>query len=90
MKMKNVKITYEINTAAVSIVVSYRGLDWNDLYGKKYLNKPIWKQFNLAYIGYRHKCLTLKYERKKYKDNLIEYFFPMRHFNVDNYYSSEF
>ena len=90
MKRKNVKLTYEVNTFCVSIFVCYKSNgDWNVLASKKYLNK-LWKDFNLAFIGYRHRCLVLNYRRKKFKDSVTEYLFPMKHFSIDNFYSSDF
>ena len=90
MKRQEIKFTYDINTSAVSIYVCYKSsCDWNDSDGRKYLNK-LWKNFNLAFIGYRHRCIVLKHNRKNFRDCLTEYLFPMIHFNIDNFYSPDF
>ena len=78
------KFLYEISTSSISILVNHKRTEWNEKRGKKYLNY-LRKKFNLAYIGYRNKCLILREN-----DRETEYFIPMRHFNLDNYYSKEF
>ena len=81
---KKFKMLYEINTLGVLIVIKHKPFYWNEKKGKAYLNKLL-KKNNLAYIGYRPRCLVLK------RDNFeTEYFIPMQHFNIDNYYSPDF
>ena len=92
MKKKDIKFTYDISTNAVSICVCYKDrYGWSNSEGKKYLNK-LWKNFNLAFIGYKDRCLVLKYDRNKnhFRDYFTEYLFPMIRSNIDNFYSSEF
>ena len=78
-----IKFLYEITTTAISIFVQHKS-SWNEKKGKRYLNYLI-KKYNLAYIGYKNKCLILKQN-----DREIEYMIPMIHFNLDNYYSKEY
>ena len=78
------KMLYEINTLGVSIIIKHKPFDWNEKKGRNYLNKLI-KKNNLAYIGYRPRCLILKQNNTE-----TEYFIPMQHFNIENYYSSDF
>ena len=83
-KRQENKIAYEISIKAISIVVKSK--NWKNKRGGKYLNFLI-KKNNLAYIGYRSKCLILK---KTDKIDEVEYFIPMKNFNMNNYYSSEY
>ena len=55
-KRQENKIVYKISTKAISIVVKCK--NWRTKKGGEYLNFLIKK--NLAYIGYRNKCLILK------------------------------
>ena len=61
--------------------------DWNIENGEKDLNR-LWKNFNLAFIGYKSECVTLNYPSNGLY--VTEYFFPMKYFNIDNFYSLEF
>ena len=91
-KRNHAKFTYNISAKAVSICVCYeKKADWSNSDGERYLNR-LWRNFNLAFIGFRDRCLVLKYNRKKnyFRDYFTEYLFPMLHFNMENFYSLEF
>ena len=79
--LKNIKISYNFKRESFSTIVNNENGEWNDNFGRKKLNVLI-KRYNLAFIGYKNECLSLRncnYE--------IEYIIPMSHFNLDNYYS---
>ena len=72
----------------MKILVFYkRKGDWNVKNGEADLNR-LWKNFNLAFIGYKNKCLVLNY--KRYDVYLTEYLFPILYFNIENFHSLEF
>ena len=84
----NVSIYYNISTRSVDILVFYSDKeDWNIENGEKDLNR-LWKNFNLAFIGYKSECLTLNYPANGLY--VTDYFFSMKFFNIDNFYSQEF
>ena len=77
----NVTIDYKISTKYVDILVFYSDKeDWNIKNGENDTNR-LWKNLNLAFIGYKSKCLTLNYPANGLY--VTEYFFPMKHFNID-------
>ena len=83
-----VSIDYNISTRSVDIMVFYLDKeDWNIENGEKDLNR-LWKNFNFAFIGYKSECLTLNYPANGLY--VTEYFFPMKFFNIDTFYSLEF
>ena len=88
-KKENVSINYSISNKSVDIIVRYNfEEDWDVEDARHDLNL-LWRNFNLAFIGYKTDCLILKYENDKYKF-VTEYFFPMKSFNIDNFHSLEF
>ena len=87
-KDDELKFSYDISNKYASVFVHYKNRkDWNVENGKHDLNR-LWKNFNLAFIGYKPQCLVLNYK----KDNIYttEYMFPMLHFNIENVHSLDF
>ena len=85
---ENTKFTYDISNRAVEICVYYnKRKHWSSSNGENDLNR-LWRNFNLAFIGYKDTCLVLKY--RKNNVYVTEYLFPMLYFNVDNFHSLEF
>ena len=87
-KYDNLRFEYNISNRGVEILVCYKYKgDWNVKNGRNDLNR-LWKNFNLAFIGYKNKCVVLDYERDGM--HVTEYLFPMVFFNTDNFHSLEF
>ena len=85
---ENIKFTYDISNKAVEICVHYKKKKhWRPSNGESDLNR-LWRNFNLAFIGYKEKCLVLNYRKNNFY--LTEYLFPMIYFNIDNFHSLEF
>ena len=87
-KYDNRRFEYNISNRAVEILVFYKNKkDWNVKNGRNDVDR-LWKNFNLAFIGYTSKCVVLDYEREGFF--VKEYLFPMCFFNIDNFHSPEF
>ena len=85
---ENLRFSYNISNKSVEILVTYKNKeDWDVRNGKVDLNR-LWRNFNLAFIGYKSKCLVLNY--KKDDMYVTEYLFPMLHFNIENFHFLEF
>ena len=50
----------------------------------------LWKNFNLAFIGYKAHCTVLKYHNAEIQNAITEYMFPTLNFNIENFHSPEF
>ena len=86
---ERVSVDYSISNKSVDVLVFYKNKsDWGVKNGEADINR-LWRNFNLAYIGYKTECLTLNYfdQRGFY---VTEYAFPMKFFNIDNFYLDEF
>ena len=55
-KDQKIKFLYEVNISAISIFVSHELTTWKEKKGERYLNYLI-EKYNLAFIGYKNKCL---------------------------------
>ena len=74
-KKENVSINYSISNKLVDIIVCYNfEQDW-DVEDARNDLKRLWRNFNLAFIGYKTECLILKYRNNTHKF-VVEYFFP--------------
>ena len=62
--------------------------DWDIGKGRENINR-LWRNFNLAFIGYKTNCVVLNY-RTIHNKFVTEYFFPMIKFNIENFHSKEF
>ena len=88
-KREKVSIDYSISNKSLDIIVRYNfEKDWDIENARVDLNR-LWRNFNFAFIGYKTECLILKYENEKC-NFVVEYFFPMQSFNIDNFHSLEF
>ena len=82
-------IDYFISNKNANVIIFHREVNWNIKQGEKDLNR-LWKNFNLAFIGYKTHCTILKYLHSENKNPITEYMFPMLSFNMENYHSPEF
>ena len=57
--LKNIKFAYNFKRESFSIIVNHKNETWDDNIGRKKLNVLI-KRYNLAFIGYKNECLTLR------------------------------
>ena len=88
-RKEEVSIDYSISNKSVDIIVRYISkADWNIEDGRKDLNR-LWRNFNLSFIGYKTECVILN-NRNLNGQFVTEYFFPMKFFNIDNFFSQEF
>ena len=76
-----IKTSCNFHRESFSIIINHKNGRWNDNFGRKTLNDLI-KKYNLAFIGYKNECISLRSCNFE-----IEYFVPMSHFNLENYYS---
>ena len=80
---------YSISNTSVDLVVLYNNQnDWDIEKGRENINR-FWRNFNLAFIGYKTKRVVLNY-RTVHNKFVTEYFFPMIKFNLENFHSKEF
>ena len=84
-----VLIDYAISIKSVDVLAYYKNkADWDVQDGRQDFNR-LWRNFNLAYIGYKTECVILNYV--DFLNNYVtEHFFPMKLFNIDNFRSKEF
>ena len=76
-----IKTTFNFERDSFSVIIHHKNDRWNDNFGRKILSDLI-RKYNLAFIGYKSKCISLRYCNYE-----IEYFVPISHFNFENYYS---
>ena len=80
---------YLIRNTLVDLIVCYNNQnEWDIEKGKENINR-LWRNFNLAYIGYKTECVVLNYGTIHNKF-VTEYVFPMIKFNIENFYSKEY
>ena len=85
---ENTKFTYDVSNKEAEVCVHYKKRKhWSPSNGESDLNR-LWWNFNLAFIGYKEKCLVLNYRRNN--SYVTEYLFPMLYFNIGNFHSLEF
>ena len=54
---------YSISNKSVDIVVHYNNQnDWDIERGRENIDR-LWRNFNLAFIGYKTKCVVLNYDQ---------------------------
>ena len=65
---------YSISNTSADLVVRYNNKnDWDIEKGRENINR-LWRNFNLAFIGYKTKCVVLNY-RTVHNKFVTEYFF---------------
>ena len=80
---------FSISNSSVDLIVRYnKQVDWDIEKGRFNINH-FWRNFNLAFIGYKTECVVLNY-RNVHNKFVTEYFFPMIKFNIENFHSKEF
>ena len=85
----NLSFDYSITNESVDIIVRYNSeKEWDIEKGRQNLDK-LWRNFNLAFIGYKTNCVVLNY-RSKTNKFVTEYFFQMINFNFENFRSKEY
>ena len=83
-----ISIEYFISNKSVDVLVFYKHkADWCVENRRQGINR-LWKNFNLAFIGYKRDCLVLNYKARG--PYVTEYTFPMHYFNIKNFHSAEF
>ena len=82
-------IDYSISNKSVYIFVFHKPGNWDIEQGRNDLNR-LWKNFNLAFIGYKAHCTVLKYHNAETQNAITENMFPMLNFNIENFHSPEF
>ena len=88
-KSESLSFDFSISNSSVDLIVRYNNqTDWNIKKGREDINR-LWRNFNLAFIGYRSECLVLNYRTMQSKF-VTEYCFPMNKFNIENFHSKEF
>ena len=86
---KNLSFDFSISNSSVDLIVRYqKESDWDIEKGRFEINR-LWRNFNLAFIGYKTECVVLNY-RTVHKRIVTEYFFPMIKFDIENFHSKEF
>ena len=88
-KKNDISFDYSISNKSVDIIVlsdSEKGWDVEE--GRRNLNR-LWKNFYLAFIGYKTDCVILQYRDSHWR-YVTEYFFPMIYFNLENFHSKDF
>ena len=80
---------YSISNSSVDLIVRYNNQNkWDVEKGRENISR-LWRNFNLAYIGYKTECVVLNY-RIIHNKFVKEYFFPMIKFNLENFHSKEY
>ena len=82
------KIGFFISNNSVDIAVFHRENKWDFEKGRLEIDQ-LWKDFNLAFIGYKPNCSVIRYKHDS-GAFVTEYMFPMIFFNIDNFHSPEF
>ena len=87
-KAYGLNFDFTISNSSVELIVRYsKQGQWDKERGRKD-NERLWKNFNLAYIGYSSHCNVLTYRTNMHF--VTEYSFTMLKFNIDNFNSKEF
>ena len=83
-----ISIEYFISNKSVDVLIFHKHkADWNVENGKQDIDR-LWRNFNLAFVGYKRDCLVFNYRARGLY--VTEYTFPMHHFNIDNFHSADF
>ena len=86
---ENLSFDFLISNSSVDLIVRYNNqTDWNIEKGRSNINR-LWRNFNLAFIGYKSECVVLNYRTSQCK-YVTEYCFPMTKFNIETFHSKEF
>ena len=87
-KSDGLSFDFTISNSSVNLIVRYSKLDeWDIEKGRINIDR-LWKNFNLAFIGYNSHCNVITY--KTSMTFVTEYSFTMLKFNIENYHSPEF
>ena len=87
---QTVSINYFLSNKSVDIIVCYNFEEnWDVEAARDDLNR-LWRKFNPAFIGYDTKCYVIKNFYAHCNKFGVEYIFPMKFFNIDNFHSEEF
>ena len=87
-KSDGLSFDFTISNSSVDLIVRYSKLDeWDIEKGRINIDR-LWKNFNLAFIGYNSHCNVITY--KTNMTFVTEYSFIMLKFNIENYHSPEF
>ena len=86
-KSHGLSFDFTISNSSVDLIVRYsKPGEWDQEKGRRNIDR-LWKNFNLAFIGYNSHCNVT------YRTNMhfvTEYSFTMLKFNVENFHSTEF
>ena len=87
-KSDGLSFDFVISNSSVDLIVRYSKLDeWDIEKGRRNIDR-LWKNFNLAFIGYSSHCNVLTYRTNNFF--VTEYFFTMLKFNLENFHLPEF
>ena len=60
-KSESLSFDFSISNSSVDLIVRYNNqTDWNIEKGRQDINR-LWRNFNLAFIGYRSECIVLNF-----------------------------
>ena len=86
---ENLSFDFSISNSSVDLIVCYnKQTDWDKEKTRSEINR-LWRNFNLAFIGYKSECIVLNY-RTAHAKFVTEYCFSMIKFNLENFHSKEF
>ena len=89
-KTDSVSINYFLSNKSVDIIVRYNFEEnWDTEAARNDLDR-LWRNFNLAFISHDTKCYVIKDFYAHCNKFCVEYIFPMKFFNIDNFHSEEF
>ena len=87
-KSNGLSFDFSISNSSVDLIVRYSNPDeWDQEKGRKNIDR-LWKNFNLAFIGYNSHCNVVTYRTNM--QFVTEYSFTMLKFNYENFHSAEF
>ena len=87
-KSHGLSFDFSISNSSVELIVRYSKEDqWDQEKGRRNIDR-LWKNFNLAFIGYNSHCNVLRYRTNMHF--VTEYSFTMLKINIENFHSAEF
>ena len=66
-KSENLSFDFSISNSSVDLIVRYKNQNyWNSEKGRNDINQ-LWRNFDLAFIGYKSECIVLNYRTTQSK-----------------------
>ena len=86
-KSDGLSFDFVISNSSVDLIVKYSNPNqWDTEKGRREIDK-LWKNFNLAFIGYKSHCNVLQYRTFDSFYETVSFYLK---FNMENFQSSEF